>query len=283
MPFARGTGGGRVYYEVHGDDGPWVVLLMGLGAPSQMWLDIPRQLRDAGYRVLTVDNRGTGKSDPLRRPVSLRSMADDVVHAMDAAGADRVIVVGMSMGGMIAQHAALQHPHRLSGLVLLATTPGLPHGRLPAARAMRALLVSALGASISPAMYLRLIEDLVLSPAERARTVEIADRMAQAARSAPRTPPGSFLWQLLACAMHSTGRRLGSITTPTIVLAGSDDIVVGVTSARMLARRIPNAVLDVVPDTGHGIAFTRPEIVLAAVARLAPAPARAEIAARLVG
>jgi pimeloyl-ACP methyl ester carboxylesterase len=283
MPFARSTDGGRVHYEVHGDDGPWVVLLMGLGAPSQMWLEIPRQLRDRGYRVLTMDNRGTGRSDPLRRPVSLRSMADDVAEAMDAASADRAIVVGTSMGGMIAQHTAIRHGRRLSGLVLLATTPGLPHGQLPTPRAVRALLVSALGTRMNPVTYLRLIEDLVLSPADRARAVEIADRMARAALSAPRTPPASFLWQLLACTMHSTGRHLGRITTPTIVVAGSDDIVMGVGSARVLARRIPNAELDVVPDTGHGITFTRPEAVLRAVARLAPARTRPEIAARLVG
>jgi pimeloyl-ACP methyl ester carboxylesterase len=282
MPFARGTGGARVYYEVYGDEGPWVVLLMGLGAPSQMWLDIPRQLRSAGYRVLTVDNRGTGRSDALRRPVTLRSMADDAVHAMDAAAVDRAVVVGMSMGGMIAQHLALRHGHRLSGLVLLATTPGLPHGQLPSPRAMRALFVSARGANISTRMYLRLIEDLVLSPADRTRTVEIADRMAQAARSAPSTTPASFLWQLLACAVHSTGRRLRRITTPTIVVAGGDDIVMGVRSARVLARRIPHAFLEVVPDTGHGITFTRPEVVLRAVAHLAPV-APAEVAVPLAG
>jgi pimeloyl-ACP methyl ester carboxylesterase len=166
---------------------------------------------------------------------------------------------------------------------LLATSPGLPHGQLPSPRAMRALLVSARGAKISASMYLRLIEDLVLSPAERPRTAEIAERMAQAARSAPATTPASFLWQLLACAMHSTGRRLGSITTPTVVVAGGDDIVMGVGSARVLARRIPHALLEVVPDTGHGISFTRPEVVLRAVACLAPTRAPAEVAVRLAG
>jgi pimeloyl-ACP methyl ester carboxylesterase len=107
--------------------------------------------------------------------------------------------------------------------------------------------------------------------------------MARAALSAPRTPPASFLWQLLACTMHSTGRHLECITTPTIVVAGSDDIVMGVGSARVLARRIPHAHLDVVPETGHGITFTRPEVVLRAVARLAPARPRPEIAITLAG
>jgi pimeloyl-ACP methyl ester carboxylesterase len=267
MPFATGTGGARIHYEVHGNAGPWVVLLMGLGGSSQLWLDVPRRLRDEGYRVLTVDNRGTGRSDPLRRPLSLRSMADDVVHAMDAASAERGVLVGISMGGMIAQHAALRHGHRLAGLVLLATTPGLPHGGLPTPRAMGGLLLSTLGARLNPAIGHRIVADLVLSPADRARALEIAARIAPAFRAAP-TQPASFLWQLFACMMHSTGRHLGRITTPTVVVAGRDDIVMPPRAARMLAERIPNAVLEIVPDCGHGISFSHPDVVRRAIASL---------------
>jgi pimeloyl-ACP methyl ester carboxylesterase len=274
MPFANGTGGARVHYEVHGDHGPWVVLLMGLGASSHMWLDVPQRLRDEGYRVLTVDNRGTGRSDPLRGPFSLRSMADDVVGAMDAASAERGTLVGISMGGMIAQHVALRHGHRLSGLVLLATTPGLPHGGLPTPRAMRGLLMSALGTRLSPAMGARLVADLILSPADRWRALEIAARLAPAAHAAP-TQPTSFFWQLLACMAHSTGWHLRRIDTPTVVVAGSDDIIMSPRTARLLAERIPNAVLEVVPNCGHGISFSHPDVVTKALARLRHASQRA--------
>jgi pimeloyl-ACP methyl ester carboxylesterase len=67
---------------------------------------------------------------------------------------------------------------------------------------------------------------------------------------------------------HSTGRHLGRITTPTVVVAGSDDIVMPPRSARLLAERIPNAVLEIVPDCGHGISFSHPDVVRRAVARL---------------
>jgi pimeloyl-ACP methyl ester carboxylesterase len=267
MPFATGTGGARIHYQVHGDDGPWVVLLMGLGASSHLWLDVPKSLRDDGYRVLAIDNRGTGRSDPLRGPYSLRRMADDVVCAMDAASADRGVLVGISMGGMIAQHAALRHERRLAGLVLLATTPGLPHGGLPTARAMRGLLLSTLGARLGPAAGHRLVADLILSPADRPRAAEITSRIAPAFLASP-TRPASFLWQMLACLAHSTGRHLGRITLPTVVVAGRDDIVMHPKNARLLADRIPGAVLLTVPECGHGISFSHPHVVRQAVASL---------------
>jgi pimeloyl-ACP methyl ester carboxylesterase len=267
MPFAKGTAGARIHYDVYGDAGPWVVLVMGLGASSRLWLDIPQRLQSERYRVLTVDNRGTGGSDPLRGPYSLGRMADDVIRAMDAASVDRGYLVGMSMGGMIAQHAALRHAHRLAGLVLLATTPGLPHAPLPTPRAMRGLLLSALGARLGEAAGHKLVADLILSPSDAGRAVEITDAIGPAFLAAP-TPARSFLWQLAACMVHSTGRHLRRIATPTVVVAGSDDIIMHPKNARVLAERIPNAVLQIVPDCGHGISFSHPDVVHWALAYL---------------
>jgi pimeloyl-ACP methyl ester carboxylesterase len=187
---------------------------------------------------------------------------------MDAVRAQRSYVVGMSMGGMIAQHTALRHPQRLAGLVLLATTPGLPHGGLPTPRAMGGLLVSSLGARLSQETGNRLVADLILSRADRGRVVEIVRAIAPAFQAAP-TQPASFLWQLIACIMHSTGRHLKRIEAPTVVVAGSDDIIMHPRNARLLAKRIPNAVLEIVPDCGHGISFTHPDVVRRALARLA--------------
>jgi pimeloyl-ACP methyl ester carboxylesterase len=271
MPFATGTGGARIHYDVFGDDGPWVVLVMGLGASSRLWLDIPQRLQSERYRVLTVDNRGTGRSDPLRGPYSLRRMADDVICAMDAASVDRGYLVGISMGGMIAQHAALNYGHRLAGLVLLATTPGLPHAPLPTPRAVRGLLLSALGARLSAATGHRIVADLILSPSDAGRAVEITEAIAPAFRASP-TRARCFLWQLAACVAHSTGRHLGRIATPTVVVAGSDDIIMHPKNARLLAERIPNAVLEIVPDCGHGISFSHPDVVHRALAYLTRRP-----------
>src|SRR5580700_637459 len=143
MPYAVGARGARVHYQVVGERGDWVVLLQGLGLSSRFWFEQPELLANdpkRPRRVLVIDNRGAGKSDTPRPPYRMRQMADDVVAAMDAANVRRAVVVGISMGGMIAQHVALRHPQRVDGLVLIATTPGLPHGRLPGLRALATLV-----------------------------------------------------------------------------------------------------------------------------------------------
>jgi 3-oxoadipate enol-lactonase len=272
MPYAITRDAARIHYRTHGTEGPWVVLLMGLGAPSDMWLDVPERLAQgpAPHRVLTLDTLGTGASDPLRRPLSLRAMATHVVAAMDAAGARRAYVVGLSMGGMIAQHVALDHGERVEGLVLMATTPGLLQGGLPTWRALRSLLRVSFGRSQPVAETM--VADLILAPSQRAQARELVERLKVGFRTAP-TPSRAFVLQLVACVLHSTGRDLARIRTPTVVVTGDHDIVMGRRASRVLASRIPGAALEVIPSCGHGISFTHPEAVTAAVARLRAAAA----------
>jgi 3-oxoadipate enol-lactonase len=261
--------GSRIHYRTYGADGPWVVLIMGLGASSLMWLDVPERLaaRTEPYRVLTLDLLGTGASDPLRRPCTLRAMARHVVCTMDAAGIDRAYVVGMSMGGMVAQHVALDHGWRLEGLVLMATTPGLLHGSLPSIRALRSLVSAGLARWEQAGVAERLVRDLILPPSQGHLAPELLERLGQAFRHAP-TRSEAFFWHLLASTLHATGHRLRTISTPTVVVTGDDDIVMGRRSSRALASRIPNAILEVIPGCGHGISFTHPDAVAGAIARL---------------
>jgi 3-oxoadipate enol-lactonase len=263
MPFARGRDGARIHYQTHGVDGPWVLLLMGLGASSRWWLDYPDQLVAAGYRVITLDNRGTGQSDAPLGPYWMRDMADDAAGVMDAAGATRALVVGASMGGMIAQHLALRHPARLEGLVLVSTTPGLPHGALPTPRAMWALLAYGLGKSSRA----QVLSDLILARAQRHRAQEIQDLLFPIYQR-DATPPLAFAAQLIGCALHSTTRRLHRITAPTIVITGDDDILIRPRNSRILASRIPGATLEVIPDAGHGAPFADPTVIPRALQRL---------------
>ncbi len=111
-----------------------MVLLQGLGLSSAFWFDVPRLLASDERRprhVIAIDNRGTGRSDKPRRLWTMGTMADDVIAVLDHAGVDSAFIVGISMGGMIAQHVALRHPSRVRGLVLLATTAGFLMGALP--------------------------------------------------------------------------------------------------------------------------------------------------------
>lgn len=274
MPHAIADDDARIHYEVYGTEGPWVVLLMGLGAPSGLWLDIPQRLvgGDTPYRVLAIDSLGTGKSGRMRAPATLRSMARHVVSAMDHAGVQRAYLAGMSMGGMIAQHVALSFAHRLEGLVLMATSPGILHGGLPTLRALRSLVRTALRRSEDARLVQDLVADLILHPDERSRAREIIDLLAPAARASPTTSE-TFIWQLLACTLHSTGRDLARICTPTVVVTGDHDIVMGPRGSHLLAERIPGALLEIVPRCGHGITFTHPDALSRALARLRAARA----------
>jgi 3-oxoadipate enol-lactonase len=269
VPHAIAAQGERIYYDVFGSEGPWVVLLMGLGAPSGLWLDIPQRLAqgDAPYRVLTVDSLGTGRSDRIRPLFTLRTMASHVVCAMDAAGIERAYLAGISMGGMVAQHVALGYAERLEGLVLMATTPGIVHGGIPSLRAIRSLVRTVFRRTNDRLLAQELVADLILHPDDRERAQEIIELVAPAFRDSP-TRSEAFLWQLAACVLHSTGRDLSRIRTPTIVVTGDNDIVMGPRSSRVLASRIPNAVLEIVPRCGHGISFTHPDALTRALARL---------------
>ena len=234
MPHATTKDGHRIHYRLVGEPKSprSVVMVQGLALSGRFWFDVPERLAEAtGDRVLVLDNRGTGQSDRPRRPWRMGTMADDVAAAMTHAGIERAIVVGISMGGMIAQHVALRHAERVEGLVLLATTPGLPHGRLasPRALAMLARLPFLRGAAARSASA-----RLLLPPAEVPRAAELLGRWAPAFAKDP-IRPRTFFFHIGAILGHSTGERLPHVRIPTIVVAAAHDALVPIAASRAIA------------------------------------------------
>ena len=249
MPYARGVDRNRIHYRVVGDEGPPVVLVQGLGLSGRFWFDVPDELAEQGYRVLVPDNRGTGDSDLPRRPWRMGAMADDVAAVLDAEGIDRATVVGISMGGMIAQHFGLRHPDRTEGLVLMATTCGLPHGRLPGPATLHMLLRSPfLRGRAANQNLIRML----LPESERHRAKELFAGWPKAfAEEGYR--PRAFFMQLGAVLLHSTGARLCDIRCPTVVLHGDEDILVPYRNGEIIAQRIPSARLESLRGVAHAI------------------------------
>jgi len=270
MPFATGPDGVRIFYEVCGDRGPAAVLIQGLGLSSRFWFDLPDRLTRGPepWRVVTIDNRGVGQSDKPRGLFTMTEMAEDVRAVLDAAGVERATVVGLSLGGMIAQHVALRYPSRVDGLVLLATTAGPPHFRPPRARALATLLTLPLGGRLRPrGAVAPSLARLVLSQHDAARAAELLSAWPEALRNDP-TSVRVYVAQLCAVVRHSTGARLGTIACPTVVMTGDDDPLIPGENSTRLAKLVPGAYLEVVQRCGHIIPASDPDSIGRALARV---------------
>jgi len=270
MPFAIGPGKTRIHYETYGTKGPWVVLIQGLGLSSRFWFDVPSELSEgpAPWRVVTLDNRGVGESDrPYLPRYFMGTMADDVAAVLDHAKIARAYVVGISLGGMIAQHVALRHPSKVAGLVLIATSAGFPFMRMPLARDLLAFMALPFNGGLRPqgavgAAFARLL----LSGKDVARSKELLAGWPQALHDHP-TPMRIYLAHFGSILSHNAGWRLGRVTCPTVILAGDDDTLLPLDNARALARRMPGSHLEVVPG-GHILHANNPESVRRALERV---------------
>jgi pimeloyl-ACP methyl ester carboxylesterase len=267
MPIAPSRGA-RIHYSEHGTRGrgPAVVLIQGLGLSSRFWFDVPELLaNDArGPRfVLAVDNRGTGRSDKPRRLWTMGTMADDIVAVLDHAGVESAFIVGISMGGMIAQHVALRHPERVRGLVLLATTSGFLLGALPEPTALRLLLSIPFGGPDAAKNLTRLL----LPESKWGQAKEIFRDWPDAMRDDP-TAPRTFAAHFFAASTHLVTPRLRDIRCPAVVVAGAHDALVPLRNAEVLAKGIPGAELEVLAESGHAVFADDRDLIRRMVVRL---------------
>lgn len=268
MPFATGAGGARIYYETRGQTrGPTAVLIQGLGLSSRFWFDVPDRLasgRDP-WRVVTPDHRGVGRSSRPLGPYLMGTMADDIAAVLDDASVDRAYVVGISLGGMVAQHVAIRHPSRVAGLVLLATTAGFPHVRLPSPLALARFLALPMNGQLRQSPIGPSFARLLLARRDVPRARELLAGWPAALQTEPTSLP-VFAAHFAAVVGHSVGAGLRQIACPTVIVTGDDDALLPSQNSRVLARLIPGSYLEVVPG-GHIITASDPECVARALAR----------------
>jgi pimeloyl-ACP methyl ester carboxylesterase len=244
----------RLFYAEAGQ-GDCLLLLTGLGGDHLAWAF---QLAPfaARYRVVAFDNRGAGQSDAPDVPYSTRLMAEDALGLLDALGIPHAHVLGVSLGGMIAQELALAAPHRVRSLHLgctLARPDPFLRAVVAAWREVRTRL--------DRATALRAMAPWLFAPATYNQRPEVVERLLASALTHP-FPQSltGFLRQVEAVQGHDTRDRLGEIRCPTLVSVGADDMLVGPRFARELADGIPGAALVVVPEAGHVYFWERPEV-----------------------
>lgn len=251
--------GVKVAYETHGlRSGTPIVLLMGLGLPGMIWHALVDDLVEHDFYVIIPDNRGTGHSDAPIPPYLMSEMADDVAMVLDAEGVDRAMVVGVSFGGMLAQHVTLNHPERVSGLLLAATTCGVPTGVFPRLESIW-LLIKMVFASTT--VTFEEAQKLFSHPESEHKVRELFSHWEEVLEELP-TPPWAVLGQLLAAAFHHTGSSLNQIRVPTRVVTGDSDYLIPPKNSEILAELIPDATLAVVPKAGHVFIHEHPETLL---------------------
>ena len=244
MPYTDAPGF-RMYYEEHGNGFP-LLLINGLGSDHLEWLhQLPAF--EARFRPVVFDNRGTGLTDVPPGPYTTAQMADDAASLLRALGIPRAHVLGVSLGGMIAQEVALRHPDRVDRLVLGCTGPG---GELSVRPSPEAMAAFALAKGEDPEAELRrMLPFLYTDVCIRERPEEIEGFVRR--RLANPTPPEGYLGQLSAAVSHDASSRLEKIRARTLVITGDADRLVNWENSLRLAGRIPEATLVVLPGAPH--------------------------------
>jgi 3-oxoadipate enol-lactonase len=252
MHFTRVNGINLAYY-VSGHGAP-VLMIQGLGGRAADWGSVPARLAPR-FEVVTFDNRGTGKSDKPDTEYCLDVMADEAAAVLRAAGHERAHVVGLSMGGMIAQLFALRHPQRVRKLVLLSTTPGASHTVPPTPAAMAALIPDMTQA---PEQLVLNAMRAIAAPGFADAHPEVLNDIVHTAMQAP-TPQFVFMRQMSAIMASDRYADLPTIDAPTLVIHGDADPLVPYANAELLAERIPDARLVTLRGCGHLAMWEQPE------------------------
>jgi 3-oxoadipate enol-lactonase len=244
MPTIQANGQ-TLYYEVHGEGEP-LLLVMGLAADTMAWaLQVPAF--SARYRTVSFDNRDVGQSSMAEGPYEITDMAQDTLALADALELESFHLVGVSMGGAIAQEVALAAPDRVRTLTLAMTWPrgGAWAAKLSELWSARVEHMSR-EQRVDELMLLTLSEDFF----ENAEGVAwLRDLMLQ--NPHPQSAD-AFARQLDASSRHDTRERLGSVAMPTHVIGAEHDILVPVWKSRELAELIPGAQLSVIDAGPHG-------------------------------
>ena len=247
MPFVSATDGTRIHYEVTGKPGATPVLMIqGLGASKNAW-NLQRIAMATRFRIISFDNRGAGRSDKPTVPFTLEQMAEDAIAVLDAAGIETAHVVGASLGGVISQIVAVKHPQRVRSLTLVCTACRNHPWR-------QELLQSWAKTAEEKGMIEvgKEAAQWVMSPRSFRRLVPAFTWMGPLAALRPRH---SFVSQIDAIlnTREDLVDQLSTITAPTMVIVGNQDILTPRGDSEEIAERIPNAELVVISGAAHGL------------------------------
>lgn len=247
-----------------GGQGAPILFLNGWSASGLCWPAGVVEPLERTNRVVRVDNRGTGWSRRMRRPFTIADLAADARRVLDAIAVDRAVVVGLSMGGMVAQELALRHPSRVAHLVLIGTRPPMPEYTSPRAD-VTARLMSAPAPGQSLRQFMRERWAAVTGPGFADAHPEAIREIARSIVERP-TPRAAVLDQARAIAAWHGAHRLRGLDVPATVVHGERDPLIPVRNGMRLAQLIPGARYVELAGVGHLVPYEDPAATLAVIA-----------------
>jgi pimeloyl-ACP methyl ester carboxylesterase len=266
MPSVK-AGASELYYERAGSGEP-MLLIQGMAATHLAWGRPFLDQLEAHFECVIYDHRGMGRSGRAELPFTIVDLAEDALGLLDALEIESAHVVGISMGGMVAQELALAHPERIHSLTIGASYCGGPEGSLMDPKDLE-MLGEAM-ASGDPERVRRAFWEINLSPAFR----EDDSRYQPFREMAEALPaPGPVVMQQMrATADHDTSERLGSLKVPTLVIHGTEDRLLRASNGRQIASlmSIEPALLE---GVGHLFWWEQPQRTAELIREHALAPA----------
>lgn len=247
MPQVRANGI-TIGYDVHGDGGDWLVLVMGHAYARWAW---NRQIEDLSkdFRVIAFDNRGIGETDAPPAPYTVEEMAADALGLLDALGVERAHVLGCSLGGCISLELALAHPERVDRLVLACTSLG---GSSPKSHPLseRVVRIIRQAAKDPPDVRLRKGTENAFAEAFVAAHREVIDEVLRRRQVTAQTLE-AWMAQASAYPAYDATDRAGGLHVESLVVTGTEDNVIEHRNSRVLADTLPDATLVEMPGAGH--------------------------------
>jgi pimeloyl-ACP methyl ester carboxylesterase len=247
----------NIYYEIHGEGFP-LIDIMGLAGDVNWWLPEIIEAHSQNFKTIIFDNRGAGRTDKPDFPYSIAMMADDTIGLMDALNIEKAHILGASLGGMIAQEIAINHPERAEKLVLCCTHCGGSKQVLPSNEVLQKMMTPQ---ELPPEEFVDRIIPLCY-------TEEFINNNPDFIESYKKRtlqyviPYNAYLHQIEALMGFSSGLKLKRIKAPTLIVHGKEDMINPWKNAEILANRIPNAEVIILDNAAHLLFKPNPKAVI---------------------